>query len=88
MNSNLLFASDGSGGANSATLEAVGFTGGQVLGSQTIPRAQLWESIQVLSHACESVCIRLALGVAYVINDAVRRGNLESGVYRSRGVDF
>lgn len=34
-------------------LQRIGFLGGQVPGRQTVPRADLWEAIQVLSRADE-----------------------------------
>ena len=77
--SNLLVASDGSGGSRdtpksirqfafgvatfslqflfcgtSFELERIGFTGGQVPGRQTVPRAEFWGAIQVLSRFDET----------------------------------
>ena len=50
-----------------------------MLGRQTVPRADLGEARQVLSHANESAHTRLSIDADYFTNWVVRRGHIEIG---------
>ena len=42
-------------------LQRIGFLGGQVPGRQTVPRAELWRAIQVLSRMDEKTNIQIPI---------------------------
>ena len=56
-----------------------GFLGGQVPGTQTVPRAELWGAIQILSWIDEKSNIQIPIDAKYVTGGIVHRGDLEQG---------
>ena len=56
-----------------------GFLGGEVLGRQTVPRAELWGAIQILSRIDEKSKIQLPMDAKYVTRGMAHRGDLEQG---------
>ena len=60
-------------------LQRIGFSGGQVPGRQTVPRAELWGAIQVLSRVDEKTNIQNPNDAKYVTKGITHRGELEQG---------
>ena len=57
-----------------------GFLGGQVPGRQTVPRAELWGAIQILSQIDEKSNIQIPIDAKYVTRGiAWHRSDLEQG---------
>ena len=56
-----------------------GFLGGQVPGRQTVPRAELWGAIQILSRKDEKSSIQIPTEAKYVMRGVIHRGDLEQG---------
>ena len=56
-----------------------GFLGGQVPGRHTVPRAELWGAIQILSRIDEKSNIQVPIDAKYVTGGIVHRCDLEQG---------
>ena len=56
-----------------------GFLGGQVPGRQTVPRAELWGAIQILSRVDGKSNIQIPIDAKYVTRGIAHRGDLEQG---------
>ena len=56
-----------------------GFLGAQVPGKQTVPRAELWGAIQILSRIDEKSNIQIPIDAKYVTRGIVHRCDLEQG---------
>ena len=61
------------------SIPRTGFFGGQVPGRQTVPRAELWGAIQILSRVDEKSNIQIPVDVKYVTSCIAHRGDLEQG---------
>ena len=69
---NALVASDGSGGSRD-------FLGVQVPGRQTVPRAEPWGAMQILSRVAEKSNIQIPIDAKYVTRGVTHRGDSEQG---------
>ena len=54
-------------------LQRTGFLGGQVPNRQTVPRAELWRAIQVLSRFDETTNIQIPIDAKYVMRGIMHR---------------
>ena len=63
----------------SFTLQQTGYLGGQVPGKQTIPRAELWGAIQILSRVDGKTNIQIPIDAKYVTRGIAHRGGLVQG---------
>ena len=63
----------------SFTLQQTAFLGGRVPGKQTVPRAELWEAIQILSKVDGKTNIQIPIDAKYVTRGIILRGDLEQG---------
>ena len=63
----------------SSTLQHTGYLGGQVPGRQTVPRAELWGAIQILSRVDGKTNIQIPIDARYVTRGIIHRGDLEQG---------
>ena len=57
------------------TLQHTGYLGGQVLGKQTVPRAELWGAIQILSRIDGKTNIQIPIDATSLV--ATNRGQTE-----------
>ena len=69
---NALVASDGSGGSRD-------FLGGPVSGRQTVPRAEPWGAMQILSRVAEKSNIQIPIDATHVTRGVTHRGDSEQG---------
>ena len=56
-----------------------GFLGGQVPGRQTVPRADLWGAVQILSRVDEKSNIQVSNDARYVTRGITHRSDLGQG---------
>ena len=63
----------------SFTLQHTGNSGGQLPGRQTVPRAELWGAIQILSRVDRKTNIQIPIDAKYVTRGIIHRGDLEQG---------
>ena len=63
----------------SFTLQHTGYLGFQVPGRQTVPRAELWGAIQILSRVDGKTNIQIPIDARYVTRGIIHRGYLEQG---------
>ena len=67
------------GNDTSVTLQQTRYLGGQVPGKQTVPRAELWEAIQILSKVDGKSNIQIAIDAKDVMRGIAHRGDLVQG---------
>ena len=67
------------GNNTSFALQQTGYLGGQVPDKQTVPRAELWEAIQILSKVDGKSNIQIPIDARYVTRGIIHRGDLEQG---------
>ena len=67
------------GNDTSFTLQQTGYLGGQVPGKQTVPRAELWGAIQILSKVDGKSNIQIPIDAKYVTRSIAHRGDLVQG---------
>ena len=67
------------GNDTSFTLQQTGYLGGQVPGKQTVPRAELWGAIQILSKVDGKSNIQIPIDAKYVTRCIAHRGDLVQG---------
>ena len=67
------------GNDTSFTLQHTGYLGGQVPGKQTVPRAELWGAIQILSKVDGKTNIQIPIDAKYVTRGIAHRGDLVQG---------
>ena len=67
------------GNDTSFTLQQTSFLGGQVPGKQTVPRAELWGAIQILSKVDGKSNIQTPIDAKYVTRGIAHRGDLVQG---------
>ena len=53
--------------------------GGEVLGAQTVPRAEAWAATVLLSRVHANAVARFGIDASYVIDGAAKRSRLEKG---------
>ena len=66
------------GNDTSFTLQETGYLGGQVPGKQTVPRAELWGAIQILSKVDGKSNIQIPIDAKYVTTSGPREAKLET----------
>ena len=67
------------GNDTSFTLQQTGYLGGQVPGKQTLPRAELWGDIHILSKVDGKSNIQIPIDAKYVTRGIAHRGDLVQG---------
>ena len=67
------------GNDTSFTLQQTGYLGGQVPGKQTVPRAELWGAIQILSKVDGKSNIQIPIDAKYLTRGIAHRGDLVQG---------
>ena len=67
------------GNDTSFTLQQTGYLGGQVPGNQTVPRAELWGAIQILSKVDGKSNIQIPIDAKYVMRGIAHNGDLVQG---------
>ena len=67
------------GNNTSFTLQQTGYLGGQVPGKQTVPRAELFGAIQILSKVDGKSNIQIPIDAKYVTRGIAHRGDLVQG---------
>ena len=60
-------------------LQRIGFLGGQGPGTQTVPRANLWGAVQILSCVDEKTNIQIPIDAKYVTKGITHRSEVEQG---------
>ena len=63
----------------SFNMPRTGFFGGQVPGRQTVPRAELWGAIQILSRVDEKSNIQIPIDAKCGTSGITQKGDLEQG---------